>query len=522
MTHTNANHEQIYRAELDYPTSGSCGGDAGWSVSGDGTVLTIRGSGPMQDYRSAKEPPWRRAAGTITTLVVEGGITTLGDYAFQDLKQLTHVDLPETLTRLGCYAFGGCVGLERIAVPEGVRILAAKAFSGCAGLASIDLPASLEAVDMKAFHYDPALRTANYAGTKDQWAQIRVSNSAKGNQNLLDALVCTGQAQTAEKGAAAPADRRGTVIARVKAALASGGDGNIYILAPDLRVPDITAKTGDCTLVVFPRGAAMLIDAGLADSGAHVLGMLRELELTHLDYFLLTHPHTDHAGNALAVGAYVYGAGGTVDHYLYSGYRFGKDTETRIWDFYKGKDTRIDRNFTAGKTLSIDGVSLEVFGPSQEEAASESTDDAFVNNVSILLKLTYGGSTYLTGGDLYISQELKLVQRWGPRLQADVAKCNHHGLYTSNSREWLDAVRPKILLAENDDVGSSVLAEAVSRDLGAAYYSTGVDGDVLIVMDNNGNYQVMTQYHSNLRRDDPGGHGNEEKEAWSDLRTHMM
>ncbi len=641
MAQTGDNNDPLRSAALSLTASGACGENASWSISGDGTVLTIQGSGPMQDYRSAKEAPWYRAADTITTLVVDSGITTLGDYAFTDMKQLTRVELPETLTRLGCYTFGGCVGLAEITIPEGVRILAAKAFSGCAGLTSIALPASLEAVDMKAFNYDSGLKTATYAGSADQWARIWVSNSAKGNQNLLDALVYTGAPETAaqafadvagsewfagaldglltedlltrseqfepdapadqamaaeilyrragspgmyaggmdyawrngltedaangrltldglcrmlaaaaglngcevtgdavawaqEQGilpaqlsgktggepltraetaaamasylttSAAAVDRRDAMLAQVKAALAAGGDGNIYILAPDLRVPNITAKTGDCTLVVFPQGTTMLIDSGLADSEDHVLGMLRELELTHLDYFLLTHPHTDHAGNALAVGEYIYGAGGTVDHYLYSGYQFNKDTETKIWNFFQGKDTDIDRNVTAGKTLTIDGVTLEVFGPSQEEAASGSTDDEFVNNVSILLKLTYGGSTYLTGGDLYISQELKLIQRWGSQLQADVVKCNHHGLYTSNSREWLDTVQPKLLLTENDDVGSSVLAETASREVGAAYYSAGIDGDVLIVMDNGGHYQVTSQYDSDLRKDYTG------------------
>ncbi len=475
--------------------SGSCGENAYWSVSGDGTVLTIRGSGPMEDYRGAGEVPWRQASAAVAALVVEDGITTLGDYAFQDMKRLAEVRLPGTLTRLGCCVFGGCAGLEEIAVPEGVRILGAKAFSGCTGLTSIALPSSLEAVDMKAFHYDSALRTVFYAGTRDRWTRVRVSRSARGNQNLLDALPFP-----AGEDRPAPEDRGGTITDWVKAALASGGDGKLYILAPDLRVPDIPAKTGDCTLVVFPRGSTLLIDAGIADSEAHVLGMLRELELTHLDAFLLTHPHADHGGGALAVGEYIYGAGGTVDRYLYSGYRFRKDTETKIWNYYKGKGTYIDRGFTAGRSLTVDGVRLEVLGPSREEAASERDGEEYVNNVSIVLKLTYGGSTYLTGGDLYAGRELELIRRWGSHLRSDVVKCNHHGLYTSNSREWLDTVKPRILLAESDDVGSSVLAETASRELGAAYYSTGLDGGVLIAMDNAGHYQAAAQYDSGLRR----------------------
>ncbi len=640
-----AGNDPLLDAAVTLAVSGNCGEAAAWSLSEDETVLTISGSGPMADYRSAKEAPWRYSADAVTTLRVESGVTTLGDYAFQNFRNLTDVRLPASLERVGTYTFTGCYALTEIHIPEGVRIIAAKAFSDAKNLKAVYLPASLEAVDMKAFNYDTAIKDVYYAGTQRQWdqlCQVRLTNSGKGNANLLNAaLHCTGTpakasavfddvtggepyadaldylvedgyltgsrfngdgaadldmalevlyrragepgpysgaadwgkraglaagiagesltagelclvlartaayngqhtltGETAEEqtaaaltwaeawldgaaagaaltraqaavilaaylqDSAAKADRHDQIIASVRAALEAGGDGRMYILAPDLTETTKAAKTGDCTLIVFPNGETMMIDSGVSNSEENVLRMVRELGLKDLDYFVLTHPHTDHAGNALAVGNALYGSGGSIGTYYYSGYPApdGKKTESAIAEFMESKGVAMDRAVHAGQQWTIGGVTVDVLGPTEEEVNSGNTADEFVNNVSILLKMTYGSSTYLTGGDLYISQEQVIIERLGDTLQADVMKANHHGLYTSNSWEWLEAVSPLVMVTENDDVGSSVMAEA-APDLGIAYYSAGVDGDVLIVMDDARQYEVVTQYDTDLRRD---------------------
>lgn len=619
--------------------SGRCGENVTWSLSADESVLTISGYGPMADYRSTSMVPWRYSVDAVAAVVVEHGVTTLGDSAFQNCKSLRQVELPRSLERIGTYTFSGCYALTEIVIPEGTRILAAKAFSDTKNLRTIYLPSTLEAVDMKAFNYDTAIQDVYYSGTPRQWEQIRLTNSGKGNANLLNAsLHCTGTPATAatvfsdvdggewyaealdglvEDGyltgsrfngeapatlemvldvlyrragtpgmyanaldwgkrnglaagisqeyltagelslvlartaayngqytragrelsdavawaeellsgiaspsgsvltraqaaailarylqtAASAADRQEEIFAVVRAALDRGGNGKMYILAPDLTESTKSAKTGDCTLIVFPNGQTMLIDSGVKNSEENVLRMMRGLALTSLDYFVLTHPHTDHAGNALAAARAIYDAGGQIGTYYYSGYPApdNKTTESDIADFMASKGVAIDRNVHAGQQWVIGGVTVDVLGPTEAEVTSGNTEDEFVNNVSIVLKMTYGSSTYLTGGDLYISQELLLIDRLGSQLRADVVKANHHGLYTSNSWEWLEAVSPLVMVTENDDVGSSVIAEA-APGMGVACYSVGVDGDVLVVMDHARNYEVMTQFDTNLRR----------------------
>ena len=78
-------------------------------------------------------------------------------------------------------------------------------------------------------------------------------------------------------------------------------------------------------------------------------------------------------------------------------------------------------------------------------------------------------------------------------------KTNHHGAYTSNCEEWLTTLSPLIAFSTSDDIGGSVLAEQLPA-MGTTYYSAGTDGLILVTMDNNKNYDVISQYDTILRR----------------------
>ena len=105
--------------------------------------------------------------------------------------------------------------------------------------------------------------------------------------------------------------------------------------------------------------------------------------------------------------------------------------------------------------MSIGGVDIAVYNP--EEALVESCTGAEenLNNLSLLMKFTYGKSTFLTSGDLYRDKELELIARYGEALKANVMKANHHGAHTSNSMEWVDAICPSVIYACADDMGST-------------------------------------------------------------------
>lgn len=127
---------------------------------GDETyTMTIRGTGPMKnyDFLSCRDMPWRDAILKITRLIVDDGVTSLGDCVLHgfdgglDARNLMEVTLPEGLTYLGNYAFFGAAKLKSITLPSTLTTIGLGAFDECAGLTDITIPSDVKTIKEGAF-----------------------------------------------------------------------------------------------------------------------------------------------------------------------------------------------------------------------------------------------------------------------------------------------------------------------------------------------------------------------------------
>ncbi len=141
--------------------SGDCGADVKWSLK-DG-VLTISGSGAMADYAINSPAPWAGFKSIIRSVVVQEGVTGIGNFAFFKHPALESAILPAGLKSIGVCAFGDCGKLSEAALPEGLTHLGNEAFKGTA-LKSVVLPESLETLDGRAFAECAALESATING----------------------------------------------------------------------------------------------------------------------------------------------------------------------------------------------------------------------------------------------------------------------------------------------------------------------------------------------------------------------
>ena len=103
-------------------SSGTCGRNLTWTLDGSG-VLTISGTGAMDDYLYDADAPWYESRESITAAVVERGVTSIGSGAFCKCDHLTTVALPDGLTSVGMAAFSGCSALTAVEVPDTVTEL---------------------------------------------------------------------------------------------------------------------------------------------------------------------------------------------------------------------------------------------------------------------------------------------------------------------------------------------------------------------------------------------------------------
>ena len=146
----------------DLIDSGSCGKNATWELYKDGT-LYIKGTGAMQDYNwnynettkiVTTGAPWHDShSASVKKLVVEDGITSIGNDAFSDCESLVSAELAEGITSIGDGAFTGCYDLEKINIPNSVTSIGYDAFDSCWALTSLELPSGLSKLESSAVSF---------------------------------------------------------------------------------------------------------------------------------------------------------------------------------------------------------------------------------------------------------------------------------------------------------------------------------------------------------------------------------
>jgi len=204
----------------------------------------------------------------------------------------------------------------------------------------------------------------------------------------------------------------------------------------ELHVIDV--GQGDAVALRTPHGHWVLFDAGGAWNGGDAGRSIVVPYIGHrggpVDLFVLSHPHTDHVGGAVAVldvlRPPIYldaGFPGSAASYRQS-LAVARDEHVR-W-----MRARPDAEF------SIDGVSLRVLAPDSSWTAS--LDDP--NLASVVVLARYGDVRMLFTGDAERPEEDWLLANAREWLSADILKVGHHGSKTSSSEAFLDAVRPRL------------------------------------------------------------------------------
>ena len=126
------------------PTSGQCGEHVTWSYDTATQTLTIRGTGPMDNYGRTDRSPWRTYYGQdLKTLTIADGVTVIGEHAFEGCSALENVSIPQSVVHIDWFAFQDCTSLKNLTLSEGLKVIDESAFRGCTSLESVTIPDSV-------------------------------------------------------------------------------------------------------------------------------------------------------------------------------------------------------------------------------------------------------------------------------------------------------------------------------------------------------------------------------------------
>ena len=113
--------------------SGNCGntdGNVKWEYNAmtktlkiyKNTVDPVGDDFDMKDYYTFGAEPWKNYLADISSVVIEEGVTRIGDYALSRLTALTSCTLPASVKTLGNHILNGCTSLETFIAPEGSQL----------------------------------------------------------------------------------------------------------------------------------------------------------------------------------------------------------------------------------------------------------------------------------------------------------------------------------------------------------------------------------------------------------------
>ncbi len=115
-----------------------CGENLTWEIQDE--TLFIYGAGEMYDWNYPKVTPWEACAHLFNKVVIDEGVSSIGNYAFCRCGGLMDIEVPEGVTRIGYRAFESCVSLEGIEIPKSVTSIGSYVFNECVSLRRIEIP----------------------------------------------------------------------------------------------------------------------------------------------------------------------------------------------------------------------------------------------------------------------------------------------------------------------------------------------------------------------------------------------
>jgi beta-lactamase superfamily II metal-dependent hydrolase len=265
----------------------------------------------------------------------------------------------------------------------------------------------------------------------------------------------------------------------------------------ELAVVFLDVGQGDAIFLRTPTGENILVDSGegsnpdnkfarsVGSAQELILPFFRQNRIEELDYFITTHPHSDHIGSSYEVIQNT-----SIEEVWAAGYNHPSRSKKDMLKAIESKQSTSELPFKvpegAGGTLQ-DGMKLDLGTGTRGWLLRTKPDAENTNEASLVLLFYYGETGILLTGDAEHSGEKELIKKWGKQLDVEILKAGHHGSRSSSIPPFVETVQPdhSIMMVGHYNSFGHPSDEVLSRlkRAGSAIHRTDEDGTIFMFTD---------------------------------------
>ena len=278
------------------------------------------------------------------------------------------------------------------------------------------------------------------------------------------------------------AETNGTEQATPNPALAPAAQPIDTLLPADQAFAILFVNVGKADAAILRFGEhTVLVDTGSKESAPQLLAGLNAMGVSKIDAVFITHSHSDHLGGLDALAA-------NIDiPIVYSPFYSEADKNGTGKIVKRAEKLGLThKELQAGDEVAIaDGVSFSVLGPLEINEADD-------NDNSLVLRLRYGGKTFLLVGDMQFAEEQTLIDS-GADLKSDLLKVGNHGNPDATGADFASLVSPSVAIistntGEDADSANPLVFAALS--MAQISVTQNFPLGILLTLDNAGNIKL--------------------------------